>query len=374
MHLTITTLAISDDAKHSKKFWTHTATLRRRYPATELAMLPIEDLDDPNNMISIWSNVQAADIVVCLISEEFLAALDDLTTTGNNLIPDELLKKRSDPEFRLVPIILSNCSWDDETVFTKLQALPRRQTVKQMQIDEAWVEVAQGIDAIMQSLQKQYQQAQVVQPQPTITVQPSKQTTHISLSFCRHCGDPLPANATYCRCGATFSFTNAYTSPTTTRTAIPQQPTFAQPAGSSILLMYSNRDKTIAQECLQALKTSGLSVIDGQNFVPGSQWRDVLKDRVHQASSVVFLLSSDFLAEYQSNDQYGVVSLTRMTVSPSLLASSYAIVIRYCAYDYAFSGPQPQLIFSVDGKPMSTSKRREESWFALGQQLQAQLA
>jgi hypothetical protein len=359
MHTTITTLAVSDDAKHSKKFWTHTASLRRRYPATELTMLPIEDLDDPNNSISIWSNIQAADIVVCLISEEFLAALDDLTdTTGNNLIRDELLSKRNDPQFRIIPVILSTCTWDTVPVFARLQALPRGKTVKQMDPDTAWCEVASGIENVMKAMQKQYQQ-----------------------TFCKRCGDPLPANATYCHCGAARSstqppvqsFTNAYASSTTTRTITPQQSTMALSTSKSILLLYSRRDKDLAQECLKVLRASGLPVIDGQEFTPGCQWRDVHKKRVCQASAIIFLLSSDFIVEFQSNDQSNAVALTGMALSQTLLANSYAVVIRYCAYEYAFSGTQPQMVLSVDSKPISVSKRREESWFMLGQEIKAQL-
>lgn len=371
MHTTITTLAVSDDAKHIKKFWTHTATLRRRYPNSELTMLPIEHLDDPNNSISIWSNVQAADIVICLISEEFLAALDDLTDpANNNLIRDELLSKRHDPQFRLVPVILSNCSWDSGTVFARLQSMPWRKTIKQMDADTAWCEVAQGVEQVMKSLQN-LSQAPAAQPQGVSKAQTSKQTTQISPLFCRRCGDPLPANASYCQCGASVSstqqpvsaFVSAYVSQQ------PQVPISARPANKSILLVYSTQDKALAQEGIKILKSYGLPIVDSQDFPPGSQWRDVLRDRVRQASSVVFLLSSDFMAEYQSNDHYNVVALTRMALSSSLLASSYAVVIRYCAYDCAFTGVQPHIILSVDSKPIGASKKKEESWFALGRHL-----
>lgn len=382
MHTTITTLAVSDDAKHSKKFWTHMASLRRRYPSSELAMLPIEHLDDPNNSISIWSNVQAADIVVCLISEEFLVALDDLTDpVGNNLIRDELLTKRNDPRFKLVPVILSTCSWDSGTVFARLQSVPWRKTIKQMDADTAWCEVTQGVEAVMQSLLKLYQApiAQAPSAVAPTTAQPSKQTAQISPSFCRRCGDPLPANANYCQCGAgvsstqqpVSSFINAYDlHPTNTMMSQqPQVSTSAQPASTSILLVYSKQDKALAQEGMKILKSYGLPITDGQDFPAGCQWRDVLKKRVNQATTIVFLLSADMIGEYQSSDQSNVVALTRMAASPTLITNSYAVVIRYCAYDYAFPYIQPQIILSVDGKPISASKQREESWYALGQHL-----
>jgi hypothetical protein len=374
MHLTITTLVVSDDAKHAKKFWTHTNTLRRRYPSTELAMLPIEDLDDPNNTISIWSNVAAADIVVCLISEEFLTALDDLTDaqSGNNLIRDEIVAKRQDPQFRIIPVILNQCTWDNGTVFARLQALPYRGTIKQMNTDEAWCNVAQRIEDVMKSLYKQYQQGATQQPQAVLP-QP-KTTTSIAPSFCRKCGDPLPANATYCTCGTTVTVKHSISVPT--RSAPIQQvvSTPTQATKQAFILVYSSKDKTIAEECLRQLKTWGIDIIDSLDIAPGSLLREAFKSKMQKAAGVIFLVSADLINDMWEDERLSVQTQARIQTPQTLLADSYMVIIRPCHYDNLFVGAQqPQVIFSVDGKPITSSKRKEESWFALGQQLQAQL-
>lgn len=373
MHLTITTLAVSDDAKHIKKYWTHTSTLRRKYPSTELAMLPIEPLDDPNNIVSIWSNVQAADIVVCLISEEFLATLDDLTDpAGNNLITDEIAAKRRDPQFKVIPVVLRQCSWDDGTVFARLQALPRYKPVQQMQVDDAWCEIVQGITGIMESLRKQYQQGTATQQQPQAISSQPKSTARIAPSFCRKCGDPLPTNASYCSCGSAVAVSqsaSAFSPPVQRVVSMP-----AQTTTDAFILIYSSKDKAIAEECMKQLKAWGINMIDSLNITPGALLREVYKNQLQRAVGVVFLVSVDLINEMWGDERFSVQTQARMQTSQTMLADSYMVIIRPCYYDNLFvGGQQPQVIHSVDNKPITSSKRREESWFVLGQYLQAQL-
>lgn len=371
MHLTITTLAVSDNAKHSKKFWTHTSTLRRRYPSTELAMLPIEDLSDPNNSISIWSNAQAADIVICLISEEFLTALDDLTDpVGNNLIRDELQAKRNDPQFRIIPVILSTCTWDTETVFARLRPLPYRKTIKQMDLDEAWCEVASGIEDVMKAMQKQYQQT----PQPPVVSPQPKTTAHIASasSYCRKCGDPLPTSAIYCTCGTAVTTkstsVSAFSAPIQRVVSMPSQST-----KEAFILVYSSKDKVIAEECMKQLRTWGITITDSLNITAGALLRDVYKNQLQRAIGVIFLVSSDLINEMWGDERFSVQTQARMQTPQTMLANSYMVIIRPCYYENLFvGGQQPQIIHSVDNKPITSSKRREESWFTLGQQLQTQ--
>jgi len=359
MHITVTPLAISKDKKQAERFTTCTAMLRRQYDASELTFMPIEYLDDPNNIVSIWSNIQAADIVVVLISEEFLVALDALTDmqSGNNLIRDEVVAKRDDPQFRVIPVILRACSWDESgSIFKGRGATPRYGSIAENgSPDKTWLEVSQTLRAAIEAARKQDQAT----PPPALT---PKVTTKVAPSYCRRCGSPLLANSTYCRsCGTEASVKPA-----------PRQPKQSGIASSSVLLVYSIKDKSVVTQCCIHLRASGIQMIDSHAISPGSTREDFVV-RMRQASCAVFLVSADLISEMYSTEYWCIPAIVRQEIPDAILAKSYMVVVKACYYDALFLGVQPQVVLAQDRKPFGSSRYQDESWLSLAQLIQANI-
>src|SRR6266571_356571 len=201
MHITLYPLAVSTDETAAKKFWTHSAMMRRAYPQSELTMLPIEYADDANNFTSIWANIDAADIVVVLLSGELLSALDDFVDqqTGINRILDALEAKREQKEYRLIPIRVRECSWnEDGSSFQKLVALPRSGApiAERSNQDSVWSEVIGEMRAVF----KDVQAATLL---PVSVPQAATPTTIITPAYCPRCSATINLNSRHCvSCGS----------------------------------------------------------------------------------------------------------------------------------------------------------------------------
>lgn len=179
MHVTLTPIAVHTDRSYSERFEVHCSGLLRRYGLQQLAIQPVQDALDSANTISIYADVQAADIVVALLSEDLLYALDMLTDQlGNNLILSELEKKAQDTRYRVIPVILSPCSWDaPNSLFWRRQRLPReKETVsKYKNRESAWREVMEGLRVVIEEM--------------------------LSIPICPRCKQTAPLSRRYCSCG-----------------------------------------------------------------------------------------------------------------------------------------------------------------------------
>lgn len=96
---------------------------------------------------AISSEINRADLVLLLVSAEFLFADDllDLTTVA--------LKRNRTGQCRVVPIIARPCDWQTSSI-GKLQPLPRdgKALSSRSDRDAAWVDIAQGLRLVMQDI------------------------------------------------------------------------------------------------------------------------------------------------------------------------------------------------------------------------------
>jgi hypothetical protein len=95
-------------------------------------------------MIEIDENLEAADIVLLLVSDEFIAS--DYCWDKEMM---RALERHDAHEARVIPIILKPVDWR-KAPFARLQALPKdgRPITKWSNRDEAWLDVAMGIHRV----------------------------------------------------------------------------------------------------------------------------------------------------------------------------------------------------------------------------------
>lgn len=93
-------------------------------------------------------NLDQADLILLLISSDFLAS--DYCYETETI---RALERHEEKDAVVIPIILRPCLWHDSH-FAKLQALPRdgRAVSLWANRDEAWLDVASGIQAVVKSL------------------------------------------------------------------------------------------------------------------------------------------------------------------------------------------------------------------------------
>jgi hypothetical protein len=172
-----------------------------------LTVLLTEMADDPNLAISVWDNTVAADIVIFLVTEELLAALDDLTT--GDQIKQEIARKRTDPESRVVVVVLEECSWNEVgSPFQRLLGIPRipgtavnKPISKFANKDEAWAAVSKEIRQVIEGL---HAKAQAVPTSHQGAVQPT--TATLMAGFCPRCSAPIIPGAAMCHaCGSALN-------------------------------------------------------------------------------------------------------------------------------------------------------------------------
>lgn len=96
----------------------------------------------------IDKNLKAADIILLLISSDFMAS-DYI----NDVELKIAMKRHESGQARVIPIILRPVNWDG-ALFSKLQALPTNAlpVTKWKNIDEAFTDVATGIQEVVEEL------------------------------------------------------------------------------------------------------------------------------------------------------------------------------------------------------------------------------
>jgi hypothetical protein len=109
-------------------------------------ILPGEDWDK-----AIKARLAAADIVLLLISSSFF--------TSDYIEKEELkkaLERHRKGEAMVVPVIVRHCVWNEHPEISALQALPKdgKAVVSWVDADEAWADVARGIQRILDRNQK----------------------------------------------------------------------------------------------------------------------------------------------------------------------------------------------------------------------------
>jgi hypothetical protein len=117
----------------------------------------------------IDKNLEEADIVLLLVSPDFLAS-----DYCYDIELGQALKRHEQGLVRVLPIILRPVVWG-KAPFARFQALPRdgKAVVLWPNRDEAWVNVAQGIAAVVKQLQAMPNWAATNTPSPTATNAPS---------------------------------------------------------------------------------------------------------------------------------------------------------------------------------------------------------
>lgn len=107
----------------------------------------------------ILSRLKTADIILLLVSVEYLISLKEVND-GNNLMNESeielemanAVQRHTDGKARIIPVILRPCAWEDTPFFAKLQALPkakRGNSIKPVSMwtkrDEVYLEIARSI-------------------------------------------------------------------------------------------------------------------------------------------------------------------------------------------------------------------------------------
>jgi hypothetical protein len=97
---------------------------------------------------SIDENLEAAQIILLLVSDDFLAS-----DYCYDIEMARAMERHDSGEARVIPIILRPCDWHDAP-FGKLQALPKnaQPITKWENVDEAFLNVAQGIRRVVKEL------------------------------------------------------------------------------------------------------------------------------------------------------------------------------------------------------------------------------
>ncbi len=139
-----------NDKKHLDDLLTYLVPLQRAKKIeiwTDTQILPGQEWNK-----AITDNLHKADIVIMLISADFLSS--------SYIWERELeisLQNREKGKTAVIPIILRNCLWK-ETILGQFQALPHDENAKLKPItqwadkDEAWYNVAKGIIAVVDDI------------------------------------------------------------------------------------------------------------------------------------------------------------------------------------------------------------------------------
>lgn len=134
------------DERHRERLEVYLSTLRRENLISEWHDRKITPAKEYEGEIS--SNLESADIILLLISPNFIAS---------DYIYDKELKRAMErheaDEANVIPIILSPCEWKTLS-FGKLQVLPRdgKPVTTWNNRDEAFLNVANGIRSVVEHL------------------------------------------------------------------------------------------------------------------------------------------------------------------------------------------------------------------------------
>ena len=96
---------------------------------------------------AILDNLKKADIVLCLISSDFIVS--DFCYTKEM---EEALKARKLGEKTVIPIRIRRCNWSKLPI-GKIQGLPKR-WLKAVKNDAAWTEISKGIEKAIHQIQE----------------------------------------------------------------------------------------------------------------------------------------------------------------------------------------------------------------------------
>ena len=99
---------------------------------------------------SIDINLERADIVLLLISSDFIAS-DYCYEIEMKLA----LERHEKKEARVIPVIIRDCNWKIAE-FSKLQALPKdgKAVTKWDDKDSAWRNISEGIERVVEEMRK----------------------------------------------------------------------------------------------------------------------------------------------------------------------------------------------------------------------------
>jgi hypothetical protein len=167
----------------------HLATLRQQYSIREWHDRKIGAGDDWQSEIS--KSLEAADVIVILISAHFLAS-----DYCNDVELKRALERHDAGTARVIPVLLRECDWRSAQ-FAKLQALPRsgKPVMSWRNRDKAWSDIAQGIREIIERYPPK-SKASVADPatvapaatpaaQPAVSAMSSQESLKAALTYVR---------------------------------------------------------------------------------------------------------------------------------------------------------------------------------------------
>ncbi len=318
-----------------------------------LEFFPVEYLDDPNNIMSLWSNVGSADMVLCLESAALLRTFEKYHNEQSTLVEDALQNRKADGGL-IIPIVLTPCEWDQPGhVCHKLGALPQDRPIsKYSDSDDAWHDVALGLRSIAEN-------TALTSKNPTLPYQNSvaRNTQVVSPPFCNRCGDRLDPGSVYCvSCG----------------TQIVPKP--ARNRAIGVLFSYAPYDLALVQECRKFLEAPGINirVFDEKDVISGSGLPGWVVSKLPQIDAVIYFTDADLIALSSTYNRVSILSQTFTDIPDTILEKSYKVILRPCMDDY-FLPIVPNTIMTLDGREFASSRNREASWKAFAKQLKNDL-
>lgn len=134
------------DERYLKEFSAHMYPLLRTKKARQWDDRAI-DLGSEWEL-EIYRELEAADIVICFVSSDFIASDFCYTKELEIALNEHQLKKKL-----VIPIRLRSCVWDDLPL-AKLQGIPKKWITSYTNKDKAWTEVVTNLRSLIISFEK----------------------------------------------------------------------------------------------------------------------------------------------------------------------------------------------------------------------------
>lgn len=348
MALRVVSVVVSTDHQLYEEFESHSSTMQRQ---GLIELHPVQYADDANNVLSLWSDIRSADIVLVFQSPKLLATLYRYEKQGITQLVDALWERRNSGS-KPIPVNLRPCSWDDPgQVCHRLKSLPPQDKgyiTEYRDRDGIWLQVIGGLRGIVANRKN--------------PVVPAKATQVVTPPQCGYCQALLDPDSLYCPdCGSKVG-------------QVQSQPR-SRPIG--VLPIYAFADFAFAKEFRAFLEAPGIAmkVFDPAEVIAGGTLPGWVQRHLKEIDAVLYLCSSDLIAyANRPPDPTSILSQGLHDIPDTLLKKSYKIVLRPCVHD-AFLPKVPNTLFGAGGKVFSklSVADREESYMMLAQRIKNDL-
>ncbi len=271
----------------------------------------------------IDQNLEAADMVFLLISDEFIASdyAWDMEMT-------RALERHDAGETRVIPILLKPVDQEDAP-FARLQALPAngRPITKWSNRHEGWLDVAKGIRRVAEELNERHQSSPLATT--GVEVQPHPTPSHLAMS-----GAGRRFVPTLAPLRVFYSYANL---DDTFREALEKQLTVLKLQGA--ILQWSSRDITAGQD-----------------------WKSAVDRNLEAADIIILLVSADFLASEYAWDMEMTRALERHDAGEARVIPILLTPVDHEDAPFARLQALPR-----DGQPNDDWSNQEEAWHGVAQ-------